>query len=50
MKQNAQQLDRPPQDLFNGAQTFINQGTNGRWRDVLTEENSSCIPPPSPAS
>jgi aryl sulfotransferase len=23
-----------------GAQTFINKGTNGRWRDVLTPEDS----------
>jgi len=24
-----------------GAQTFINKGTNGRWRDVLSEEEVS---------
>jgi aryl sulfotransferase len=23
-----------------GAQTFINQGTNGRWREILTQEES----------
>jgi len=23
-----------------GAQTFIHKGTNGRWRDVLKEEES----------
>jgi aryl sulfotransferase len=26
--------------LEGGAQTFINKGTNGRWRDTLTPEDS----------
>jgi len=24
-----------------GAETFVNQGTNGRWRDILTEEDNA---------
>ncbi len=24
-----------------GAKTFIHKGTNGRWRDVLTEEDNA---------
>jgi aryl sulfotransferase len=24
-----------------GAQTFVNKGTNGRWKDVLTAEDSA---------
>lgn len=26
--------------LHNGAQTFVNKGTNGRWRDVLSAHDS----------
>ncbi|MCZ6678257.1 MAG: sulfotransferase domain-containing protein [Candidatus Poribacteria bacterium] len=41
MKQNAT-LSVPLGGIFweGGAQTFINKGTNGRWRDVLTAEES----------
>ena len=43
MKKNANQLFATkidPQKMWKGgAQTFINKGTNGRWRDVLTEDD-----------
>jgi aryl sulfotransferase len=40
MKQNAEKI-MPGADFVwaGGAQTFINKGTNGRWRDVLTEDD-----------
>lgn len=42
MKENAAQ-SAPLGGVFweGGAQTFINKGTNGRWRDVLTEEDNA---------
>lgn len=42
MKQNAS-ASTPLGGAFwsGGAQTFINQGTNGRWIDVLTEEDNA---------
>lgn len=40
MKQNAEQIYPVAEQVWRGgAQTFINQGTNGRWRDVLTEDD-----------
>jgi aryl sulfotransferase len=40
MKENAEQLLPGIDFVFTGgAQTFINKGTNGRWRDVLTEDD-----------
>ena len=41
MKQNATQ-SVPLGGIFweGGAQTFIHKGTNGRWRDTLTAEES----------
>lgn len=40
MKQNAEQIVPYVRDIFNGGpQTFIHKGTNGRWRDVLTEDD-----------
>jgi aryl sulfotransferase len=40
MKQNAEQLVPFTQTIFKGGpQTFINKGTNGRWREVLTEDD-----------
>jgi aryl sulfotransferase len=40
MKQNAEQLVPNTHRAFKGGpQTFINQGTNGRWRDVLTADD-----------
>lgn len=40
MKQNAEQLLPGIGFVFQGgAQTFINKGTNGRWREVLTEDD-----------
>lgn len=39
MKNDAEKLVPGTNFSFKGGpQTFINQGTNGRWRDVLTEE------------
>ena len=39
MKQNAKQLIRDVDKVWKGgAETFIFKGTNGRWRDVLSEE------------
>lgn len=38
MKRDAEVIDPNAVNLFKGgAKTFINKGTNGRWRDVLTE-------------
>ena len=38
MKQNAERIFTVASHVWvGGAQTFINKGTNGRWRDVLTE-------------
>jgi aryl sulfotransferase len=40
MKQNASEIVPHLDDLFEGGpQTFINKGTNGRWRDILTEDD-----------
>jgi aryl sulfotransferase len=40
MKQYAQQLIPDADNAWKGgAQTFINKGTNGRWREVLTDED-----------
>jgi aryl sulfotransferase len=45
MKANAEKI-LPDANLTwkGGAQTFINKGTNGRWRDVLTEEDLALYP------
>ena len=42
MKQHAERA-APLGGLFweGGAQTFINKGTNGRWREVLTPDESA---------
>jgi aryl sulfotransferase len=42
MKENAA-LSVPLGGAFweGGAQTFINKGTNGRWSDVLTDEDNA---------
>src|SRR5262249_26579651 len=38
MKQNAEQILPGAKDIWKGGpQTFIHQGTNGRWRSVLTD-------------
>ncbi|KAK6000554.1 hypothetical protein QM012_003800 [Aureobasidium pullulans] len=41
MKANAKKVspEQAPLMWQNGAETFINKGTNGRWRDVLTQED-----------
>lgn len=40
MKQRAEEILPDLDDSFKGgATTFINKGTNGRWRDVLTEDD-----------
>jgi len=40
MKQKAEQFVAGAEHSFKGGpQTFINKGTNGRWRDVLTEDD-----------
>ncbi|MEO8392634.1 MAG: sulfotransferase domain-containing protein [Chloroflexota bacterium] len=40
MKQNAEKFVAGAEHSFKGGpQTFINKGTNGRWRDVLTEDD-----------
>lgn len=40
MKQNAEAVVGRASELFDGgARRFINKGTNGRWREVLTEED-----------
>ena len=33
------QPSRMPEVFKGGEATFINKGTNGRWRDVLTDED-----------
>ncbi|MFQ4135340.1 sulfotransferase domain-containing protein [Nodosilinea sp. PGN35] len=41
MKRHAEQVAPLGGLIFEGGgQTFINKGTNGRWRDILTEEDS----------
>jgi aryl sulfotransferase len=40
MKANAEKIVPRAKYLYKGgAQTFINKGTNGRWREVLTEDD-----------
>jgi aryl sulfotransferase len=40
MKQNAAHIVPHTVDIFKGGpQTFINKGTNGRWREVLTDDD-----------
>ena len=40
MKQSAEQIVPYTHAIFKGGpQTFINKGTNGRWRDILTEHD-----------
>lgn len=40
MKRDAMNSDPSNFDIFKGgAKTFINKGTNGRWHDVLTEDD-----------
>lgn len=39
MKKEADTIMGDMDFLEGGAQTFINKGTNGRWRDVLTEDD-----------
>jgi aryl sulfotransferase len=40
MKENAEQILPGIDFAFKGGgKTFINQGTNGRWRDILTEDD-----------
>ena len=40
MKVNAESITPGAQDVFiGGAQTFINKGTNNRWRQVLNEDD-----------
>jgi len=40
MKQNAEQILPGANNIWKGGpQTFINKGTNGRWRSVLTDED-----------
>lgn len=40
MKENAEQIVPGVERIFKGgAQTFINKGTNGRWREVLTDDD-----------
>jgi aryl sulfotransferase len=40
MKANAEKILPGAENVwFGGAQTFMNKGTNGRWRDVLTEDD-----------
>ena len=39
-KQNAEHYVKGLEEIFKGgSQTFINKGTNGRWRDVLTDDD-----------
>lgn len=41
--------DEPP--IFReGAKTFFHKGTNGRWRDVLSEAELACMNRPKPTS
>ncbi|KAG9763292.1 P-loop containing nucleoside triphosphate hydrolase protein, partial [Aureobasidium melanogenum] len=41
MKANAKKVspEQAPMMWENGAETFINKGSNGRWRDVLTKDD-----------
>src|SRR5258708_32771080 len=40
MKQNAEQIIPGANQIWKGGpQTFINKGTNGRWRSILTDED-----------
>lgn len=40
VKQNAEHYEPGLEEKFNGgSQTFIYKGTNGRWRDVLTDDD-----------
>lgn len=43
MKEHADQYAPPQSDVAfeGGAKSFINKGTNGRWKDVLTEEDNA---------
>ena len=42
MKGNADQIARFANQFFEGgSQAFINQGTNGRWKQVLVPEDLS---------
>lgn len=43
MKEHADQYAPPQSDVAfeGGAKTFINKGTNGRWRDILSEEDNA---------
>ncbi|UCE85612.1 MAG: sulfotransferase domain-containing protein [Deltaproteobacteria bacterium] len=45
MKRNAERIV-PEADMLwkGGARTFINKGTNGRWRDVLTADDLALYP------
>ena len=38
MKQNSDQIVGESSDFKGGSKTFINKGTNGRWKDVLSED------------
>ena len=38
MKQNSDQIVGVSPDFKGGSKTFINKGTNGRWKDVLSED------------
>ena len=39
MKQRAAQNEQLEAIWKGGGSTFINKGTNGRWRDVLTDDD-----------
>ncbi len=40
MKRDAEQISADPYGVFEGgAKTFINKGTNGRWKSVLTDDD-----------
>jgi aryl sulfotransferase len=43
MKGHAEQMAPPQSDIAfeGGASNFINKGTNGRWKDVLSEEDNA---------
>jgi len=38
MKENSDQIVGESSDFKGGSKTFINKGTNGRWKDVLSED------------
>lgn len=42
MKSHAEICSPPQAEIAweNGAKSFVNKGTNGRWRDVLSEEDN----------